>query len=254
MSQIVIPTTPVPNPSDIASATDRDGFSAQLQNLVFSTDELNPDVNGNKDPGTGYYGSPGGNGTEGNYIQYSNTASGIFEEGIGTFENLERVLNSALDQDWNEKGNPPNSLIVEALSLCGIVPRNDRDLGWCAAFVTWALAQAQYNGLRSSASQDYRRYGIPVDWQSWHNVRRNDIVVLKNKVKQGGHVGFIRNYDPRTGAIQLLGGNQKNRVKVSTFKPGENLFVVDVRRNWTIPLQFDIAFFDTGTGSTSVIV
>ena len=133
---------------------------------------------------------------------------------------------------------------------------------WCAAFVSWALKTAGIESLRSMGSQTYRTYGSEVDWRTLDKIRYLDIVVFKSRKRSGGHIGFVVGADPSTNKIKVLGGNQGNDVKISTYSVSNtSQYIVNIKRNWDIPAEFDKPLFgknklvvnatSTGTESTT---
>lgn len=241
MSRIVIPTSPCTDPSRVPTRDETKVFDEQFRDAALAA--VGTDVDGNQDPPGYAYGSPAGSATEGNFVQYSSTAINV-DEGSGSYEDLDRVLREAQNLDWRENGRNQN--VIAAVRACGFNTNNDRNPPWCAAFVSWALAQAGFNGLRSLSSQAYRIYGRPVDWRLWSDVRKNDIIVFKSRTRNGGHVGFVNGYNPKSGVVTVLGGNQSNNLKLSTYKiNGSSLYVTDVRRAWDVPASADTPLFNT---------
>lgn len=229
MSRIVVPISPCLDPSRIISLEEYQAYVPQYDSLRL--EGVDADLRNNNDAGYGYYGAPGGAGNEGTYVQYN-----IPPEGGGTFMDLESRLNATLKQNWRENGSNP--LILETYRICGLERRTD-SLSWCAAFMSYILYNSGFSSLKSTSSQAYRSYGREIDWRSWQNVRRNDIIVFRNKSSNGGHVGFFRGYNPSTNRVRVLGGNQGDTVKLSNFRTRGDLFVVNVKRNWEIPPEFD---------------
>ena len=127
------------------------------------------------------------------------------EEVQGTVDNPQIVAMLKLDQDWPEHDEVHD------------------EVPWCSAFmnyICWLLDLPRTEDLLA---------------RSWLNVGRevqldaatigNDIVILKRGggdqpgplvMNAPGHVGFFAGRKS-PGAIQVLGGNQSNTVKVSTY-------------------------------------
>ena len=208
-------------------------YVPQYESLRLS--DADGDIRNNTDAGYGYYGAPGGAGNEGTYVQYN-----VPEGGEGQFIDLENKLNAALKQNWKENGSNP--FILDAYKVCGLVRNNDK-LPWCSAFMSYILYYSGFSSLKSLSSQAYRSYGQEVDWRTWKNVRRNDIVVFRSRTRNGGHVGFARGYDPATNRVEVLGGNQRDTVKLSRITVRGNLYVTNIRRGWQVPEKFDVPLF-----------
>lgn len=82
---------------------------------------------------------------------------------------------------------------------------------WCAAFVNSTLEQAGMQGTGSNMARSFLGWGEEVD-----QPQPGDIGVWPRGDPNGpyGHVGFVESVDPRTGMVNLLGGNQGNAVSV----------------------------------------
>lgn len=88
---------------------------------------------------------------------------------------------------------------------------NPRSTPWCGAFVGAILQQAgkpiPAGHLRAA---NWKKYGTGV---SLKGARKGDIVVVRTSY--GNHVGFYAGQ--KNGKVQLLGGNQSNSVKLSSY-------------------------------------
>ena len=89
---------------------------------------------------------------------------------------------------------------------------------WCAVFVGWVLRQSGEMNTRSAGAMSYRNWGREVTPECGPFTRRGAIAVFRRSdgtSTDPGHVGF---YVGRRGRrILVLGGNQSERVKVSSF-------------------------------------
>jgi uncharacterized protein (TIGR02594 family) len=98
---------------------------------------------------------------------------------------------------------------------------NDDETPWCASFVCAALENTRFKSTRSAAAVSYEKYGEKGDGSL------GDIVVFRwDNGKH--HIGFVSapyKYGDRT--IQILGGNQKNRVCVEQY---ESRHILAIRR------------------------
>lgn len=91
---------------------------------------------------------------------------------------------------------------------------NPRKTPWCGAFVGTVAKRAGKsvpNGYMRAAS--WKRAGKAV---SLKNAKKGDVVVVRTKY--GHHVGFYAGR--KNGRVQLLGGNQSNRVQISNYRIG----------------------------------
>jgi len=238
---VYVPRTILRNPSVSPPVEDTETLNDSLASTRMTGADYG-DISGESDPGFGFYGAPGGGSVAGNYVQYQAPESPL-PQGQGFLE-LNSLLEGTLESDWKERGKPGNSLILTAYSACGFEFEDDKT-PWCAAFVSWALIDTGIAALKTLSSQAYASYAQEINWRTWENVRANDIVVFKSRTRSGGHVGFFRGYNPSTGRVAILGGNQSDTVKISNFKVNGNLYVKTVRRNWLVPEKFDFPIIDT---------
>lgn len=247
MSQVVIPTSNLRNPIRALTPTDTLPFEAAARQSRFTGAGFG-DIAGEYDPGVGYYGAGGGASGEGNFVRQS--PSDVLPEGEG-FEAINSILEQTLEQSsaWQENGSNPN--ILQTYRVCGSNFTSDQT-PWCAGYVSWVLDTAGIQNPRTLGSQVYRNYGAEVDWRTWENVRANDIVVFKSRTRSGGHVGFFRGYNPNTNRVAILGGNQSNTVKISNFAVTGDLMVVNVKRNWAIPEDYDFPIIGSDVASGSL--
>ena len=101
----------------------------------------------------------------------------------------------------------------------------DDETAWCSAFANFVCFQ--FPGLARSKSLGARTWlplGKPV---AVYEARRGfDVVVLKRGpepqpgpevLKAPGHVGFFDSYNPHTGTVRILGGNQADEVSIQIF-------------------------------------
>lgn len=247
MCNVIIPTNTVPSPT---------AFIPIDPELLTSINESNARDYAGTDAG-GDVPSPLGNGNGSNpvaqYIEPGTPPTG------GGFPELLAFLDEQIKvgaDAWKEYGaSPPNPRVGDCFQAAGL-SANTKDGGkqgtpWCACFVTFALQQSGLPLLRTASSQAYKRYGSEIAWTSWENVRLNDIIVLTNMSETDkGHVGFFRGYNPSTSSILMLGGNQSDTLKVSTFAVrGKTLAVTSVKRNWSVPAEYDKPLFVDNTGA-----
>lgn len=94
------------------------------------------------------------------------------------------------------------------------------ETAWCAAFVNWCLTQAGRNPGPSARARDWLKYGIALDVPVPGAIT---IIYKKPKARadrrltpSGYHVGFFVRSDGTS--VTLLGGNQSDQVRESTFK------------------------------------
>lgn len=111
-----------------------------------------------------------------------------------------------------------NPRILEYHATTALHSRED-EVPWCAAFVNWCLTQAGIKGTDSAAAISFAAWGDRITAP-----REGCIVVVRQRQKgldqatgssSGNHVAFFQKIE--SGRIYLLGGNQSDSVKVSSF-------------------------------------
>lgn len=224
--------------------------------LAASNQQINQDLQrqgldalvNNVDPGFGFNASSGNSDlSTHNMTTYGATGQTPGSEDV--YNRLDSVISGALKQDWKTTNSSPgNPLIIKAYALSG---RNyDRDgfsneYNWNTAFVNWVFSECGLASIKSMSSQSYNGYGNPVDFGTFINVRKNDIIIFKSGSNIGS-IGFVRGFDKKTNRIKVLGGNFSGTVKeiqIPFSRTDPTLRVTHVRRNWTIPPEFDIPLF-----------
>lgn len=239
MCQIVIPASRVQSPTIIVNDDTSTNFS-QLEGVRFPNNYDGGLTDG--DAGFGHYGAQGGPAGAGNFVQMQPPINPPPKDTL--WGSLDYVLNEAVKRNWAEQGSPANPNIKEAYLVCGNNYNrdgNDIKYAWCAAFVSWALETAGIENPRTMGSQVFNSYGQAVQWRNYVNIRKWDIVVFKSKTRGGGHVGFIKSIDPNSQKMVVLGGNQSNTLKESTYGfDTRSQYVKSVRRNWDIPADYDV--------------
>lgn len=111
-----------------------------------------------------------------------------------------------------------NKRIIEYHSTTTLGAKTD-EVPWCSSFVNWVIKQSGFDGTNNALARSW------TTWGTADNVpRKGDIVVIKRKNKDsdpgtgsatGYHVGFY--VTSNSAAISILGGNQDNQVKKSSF-------------------------------------
>ena len=112
-------------------------------------------------------------------------------------------------------GAVANPKIVEMFKIAGCPDtpefRSD-ETAWCAAFVNSCLRLSGYAGTNSALASSFSHFGVDLG-----RVPQAGCVTLFWPLAgtSSGHVGFFVGDDP--DHIQVLGGNQSDQVKISTF-------------------------------------
>lgn len=113
------------------------------------------------------------------------------------------------------RGAQHNPRIIEYHASTRLRATTD-ETAWCASFVNWCLLQAGVSGTDSAAAASW------LSWGQGSHSRAGAITVIYNAAAansslsvSGNHVGFLVQ---ETGShFILLGGNQSNQVKISSY-------------------------------------
>lgn len=90
------------------------------------------------------------------------------------------------------------------------------EVPWCSSFANWVLREAGLRGTGSAQARSWLKWGVECDPEA------GCIVILKRGEPPNGHVGFyVRHLGEK--CIKVLGGNQSDCVKVSTYKVADVL-------------------------------
>lgn len=255
MCNVFIPESKVVQPRAISDLSYQEAdLNAQRFDYVGEESNLEGD----------YPQSTGGvNSNKGSPIAYTN--SGPIPSGPG-YEKMKALLDNVISGDWKEKGRPGNPNILACYDACGLSYNQDSGsmaYAWCAAFVSYILNASGIESLRSMSSQAYKTYGSEVDWRTLDKIRYLDIVVFKSRTRSGGHIGFVVGVNPKTSKLKILGGNQGDDAKITTYSvSSKSQYVLNIKRNWNIPEEYDKPLFgdnkldinavSTGTNSTTI--
>lgn len=118
-------------------------------------------------------------------------------------------------------GKRANPKIVEYLNTCKTLPdpmKQTDETAWCSAFVNWCMERAGEPGTGLANARSWINWGSPLKLP-----KRGCVVVLSRESAgpTAGHVGFYVGHVPNanlTGQlVQILGGNQRNRVCVDLY-------------------------------------
>jgi uncharacterized protein (TIGR02594 family) len=111
-----------------------------------------------------------------------------------------------------------NPRIIEYHATTTLKAKED-EIPWCSAFVNWCLLQVGIVGTNSAAAKSWLDWGDELD-----KPIPGCITIIRQKKKgtdkntgssSGYHVAFYRRED--ANRIWLLGGNQGDQVKESSF-------------------------------------
>ena len=124
------------------------------------------------------------------------------------------ILKVALSQYGVKEiiGSTHNKTIVDYAKESGFKWVNDDETPWCSIFINWVAFKACLERTKSAMARSWLDVGVPVTFPE-----TGDIVVFKrgNSAWQG-HVGIYIS-EAENSQINVLGGNQSNAVKISTY-------------------------------------
>jgi uncharacterized protein (TIGR02594 family) len=133
------------------------------------------------------------------------------QDRVSIRENISKIAKGEIGEK-EIPGPRDNPDIVRYWKAVNNLKVSDDETPWCAAFVNWVLLEAGLRGTGRADARSFMKWGKPTK-----NPKPGDIVVFWRGKKSGwqGHVGF---FVARKGDfIEVLGGNQSNQVKVSTY-------------------------------------
>jgi uncharacterized protein (TIGR02594 family) len=122
------------------------------------------------------------------------------------------------------KGAKHNPRVVEYHSTTGGF--RDDETPWCSSFVNWVMKKDGQATTNNAMAMSWARYGKKLDKPAY------GAIVVFSYGGGKGHVGFV--VGKKGSNILVLGGNQSDMVKVSSFGVGKVAAYV-VPANYTVP-------------------
>lgn len=100
---------------------------------------------------------------------------------------------------------------------CTTLKAMEDEVSWCSSFMNWVMAQSGIKGTNSAAAISWKNWG-----RAWtpQDGLIGGIAVFSRPTPENpnaGHVGLI--WWHMGTSILVLGGNQSNQVKISTYRP-----------------------------------
>ncbi len=89
---------------------------------------------------------------------------------------------------------------------------SDDETPWCASFVNWVLQRSGQGGTGSAAAMSFQNYGTQLDRPAY------GCIAVFSYGGGKGHVGFV--VGKQGDRLLVLGGNQGDQVKVSSYGTG----------------------------------
>jgi uncharacterized protein (TIGR02594 family) len=90
------------------------------------------------------------------------------------------------------------------------------EIPWCASFVNWCLREAGIEGTFSAQARSFLKWGFTIPLEK---IQAGDVVVFaRGNNNTSGHVAFFLEWSSeRKNCLNIIGGNQSNRVSLATF-------------------------------------
>jgi uncharacterized protein (TIGR02594 family) len=132
---------------------------------------------------------------------------------------MQKALNIAI-QECNRSvieiaGANHNPRILEYHSATSLNATTD-EVPWCASFVNWCLREAGIEGTFSAQARSFLKWGLTIPLEK---IEAGDIVVFaRGNNNTSGHVAFfLERSSERKNCMNIISGNQSNRVSMATF-------------------------------------
>ena len=129
---------------------------------------------------------------------------------------MEELLKIAINEIGTQEieGIENNPEILKYASECGINWIADDETPWCSTFVNWCALKA---GLPKSGKANARSW-LSVGKKTY-DPEPGDIVVFWRESKESakGHVAIFFGFNSEKSRVFVLGGNQGNRVSISSY-------------------------------------
>lgn len=106
--------------------------------------------------------------------------------------------------------NPRITEYLGSTSLSSSLSSTDQT-PWCSGFANWVVTKSGVPGTNRADAVSWMNWGVPTD-----SPVRGSIVVFK--WANGGHHVALYDSDAGNGKINVLGGNQSDKVKISAFE------------------------------------
>lgn len=128
-------------------------------------------------------------------------------DGPAWYDIAVREMNTGVDEFAGEADNPRIVEYHQATSL----KASDDETPWCSSFVNWCMMKAGQARTNSAMARSWLNWGVPRD-----QPRTGCVVIFSRPPKPtSGHVAFFEKI--HGDRIFVLGGNQSDRVNVSSY-------------------------------------
>jgi uncharacterized protein (TIGR02594 family) len=106
------------------------------------------------------------------------------------------------------KGSKHNPIIIKYHQATSLEAKTD-EIPWCSSFVNWVINKSGYTGTNSALALSWKTWGVEVEKPLYGSI------AIIEYGEGRGHVGFVLGV--QGNFVLILGGNQKDSVKVSKF-------------------------------------
>ncbi len=112
-------------------------------------------------------------------------------------------------------GENPRVIAYHSTTTLGA---KEDEIPWCSSFVNWCMEQAGLKGTGSAAAKSWLEWGEELE-----TPKIGCVCVIHTRIKNDGTTGSASGYhvgfwiEQKNGRVTLLGGNQSDSVKLSTF-------------------------------------
>lgn len=121
------------------------------------------------------------------------------------------IAEAELGQKEDKSKTKHNKRVLEYHETTTLRATTD-ETPWCSSFVNWVMTQAGYKGTNSALAISWAKWGKKVTKPAYGAIA---VFHWNPTVNKKGHVGFV--VGKEGSRIQVLGGNQKDQVKVSSY-------------------------------------
>jgi len=115
--------------------------------------------------------------------------------------------------DVSEIPGPIHNPRILEYHACTTLKATDDETPWCSSFVNWCMYHAGFMPTRSAAARSWLDWGLRLT----EPVQGCIVVFRRGSSPTAGHVAFFKNMG-RHGQINVLGGNQNDRVCYSNYR------------------------------------
>lgn len=173
---------------------------------------LSEDVSKTAGPSVASFDAPVSTGSQPTY----SFTGGAGKSGLDPVANAQSLLGKEEHVDHDD---------IQNYLKTGGIGMDPAKVAWCAAFVNASLAKSGIPGTNSAAALSFSKWGQPVR----DGYQRGDVMVF-DRGGGHGHVGLLTG-NTRNGLVEMISGNQGNRVSTSWENPASAMIRRYVEQN-----------------------